>query len=290
MELKLLLGFLASMFGSLFGKMLVLEQAPLVHVKDLVKPLVIADRKVSRAELEVPLFVTNVPKEHFAGISEPLNSLAKARKSAIDNVIQQILGSIETKYDYKYFNRVYGNIRNIQRVIDDKLSGTAHGIVLDVERNIVNSFWLMDGSGKFVYFVLVYYPEQKIREMRRLSKGAQVIASVTSNQNGHVRLKISEINGVEVTMSSADIKIRKRNKFAKAVTLFLWRVPSGSVQNYSVNLDPVKVCGNSKHTELSLDKIRKKLADYLLGADFERIVMLKGHDEIGRPISIEFAF
>ena len=123
--------------------------------------------------------------------------------------------------------------------------------------------------------------------MRRLSKGAKVIASTISMNDASVRLKISEINGVSVTMSSADIKILKRNRFAKAITLFLFRVPQNTEQNYSVHFDPVKVCGNSKQTELSLQEFRKNLADYLLGAKFKTTAVLKGYDEIGMPVSIK---
>lgn len=292
MELKLLLSFIVSMLGSLFGNLLFgnPDQVPPSNVIEKVKSPVVVEHNVSKPQLKFPGFITSVPAEHFSGVSEPSNSLAKARKSAIGDVIRQILGSISTQYDHNYFDRISGNVRNIQRVIHDKLSGTAHGIVLDVERNIVRSTWLKDDSGKFVYFILVYYPEQKIQKMRRLSKGAKVIASIISKNDGYIRLKISEINGVAVTLSSAYIKILRRNKFAKAITLFLFRVPQNTEQNYSVCFDSVKVCGNSKQTDLSLKDFRKNFADYLLGADFERATVLKGHDEIGRPISLWIAF
>ena len=289
MELKLLLGLVTSILGSLVGKMIIPHQAPPAIVNEPIKPPIIVERKVSRSELRPPSFVVNVPQEHFAGISEPSNSISNARKSAIDDVIRQILRSIGTQYDHKYFDRVSGNTRNIQRVIDDSLSGTAHGIVLDVERNIVKSSCLIDGSGKFVYFVLVYYPGKKIQEMRRLSKGAEVIASAISYCNGHVRLKISEINGVAVTMSSADVKVLRRNRFAKAITLFFWRVPKNTEQNYTVYFDPVKVCGNSKTVEMLLEKFQKNFDNFLLGAEFKTVIVLKGDDEIGRPISLDVA-
>ena len=286
MELKLLLGFVTSILGSLVGKMIIPHQAPPAMVNEPIKPPIIVERKVSRPELKAPYFITNVPREHFAGISEPSNSISNARKSAIDDVIRQILGSIGTQYDHRYFDRVSGNTRNIQRVIDDSLSGTAHGIVLDVERNIVKSTWLIDGSEKFVYFVLVYYPGKKIQEMRRLSKGAKVIASAMSYRNGYVRLKISEINGVAVKMSSADVKVLRRNRFAKAIKLFFWRAPKNTEQNYSVYFDPVKVCGNSKTLELPHTKSQKNFNNFLLGAKFKITAVLKGYDEIGRPVSV----
>ena len=287
MELKFILGLVTSIMGSLVGKMFIPDQAPPAKVNNPVKQSIIIERKVSRPELRLPSFVTNVPPEHFAGISEPSNSMANVRKSAIDDVIRQILGSIGTQYDHKFIDNVSGNIQNIQRVIDDKLSGTAHGIVLDVERNIVKSSWLIDGSGKFVYFVLVHYPEKKIRKMRRLSKGAKVTASTISLNDASVRLKISEINGVAATMSSADVKIIKTNRFAKTITLFLWRVPQNTEDNYSVQFDPVNVCGNSKTLEMPLEKFRKNFDNFLLGTELKTTAVLKGYDEIGRPVSVK---
>ena len=99
-----------------------------------------------------------------------------------------------------------------------------------------------------------------------------------------------QINSVSVIMSSADIKVLKTNRFAKAITLFFWHVPQSTEQNYSVHFNPVKVCGNSNQTELSLGGFRKNLAEFLFGVTFERVAMLKGIDEIGRPISLSITF
>ena len=219
-------------------------------------------------------------------------SLAEARKSAIGDVVRQILGSIGVKYNHSYVDHVSGNVRGKgpERIIDDRLSGIAHGIVLNVEKNIVKSSWSYDGSGEYVYFVLVWYPEKLISKMRKLSKGAKVIVSPISVHNEYVRLKISEVNGVAATLSSADVKVRKRNKFAKAITLFFWRVPSESEHNYSVYFDPVRICGNSKPVELSFERFRKKFSDYLLGTEFKIMAVLKGYDEIGRSVNVGVTF
>jgi len=242
--------------------------------------------------LHVPDFVTFVPPGNFAGVSAPMSSLAEARKSAVGNVVRQILGSIGARYHHSYVDNVSGNVRGKgpERIIDDRLIGITHGIVLDVEQNVVQSSWSRDRAGKYVYFVLVWYPEKLISRMRRLSKGAKIIASPISMHDGYVRLKISEVNGVAVTLSSANVKVHKRNRFAKAITLFFWRVPSESELNHSVSFDPVKVCGNSKPVELSLERSRKDFADYLVGAEFKIMAVFKGHDEIGRHVSLTVTF
>jgi hypothetical protein len=244
--------------------------------------------------LEVPSYLIDVPPEHFAGVSSPSNSLAEARKSAIGDAIRQILGALGVKYNHHYFDEVSGNVRNLQRVIDDKLSGKAQGIVLDVERSIVKSSWLTDASGNYVYFVLVYYPEEKIKEMRRLSKGAKIIASVFPDSGSDaIRLKVSEVNGVEVILTSADITVRKLNRFSKAISLFIWKVPESSEHSVSVAFNRVNLRASSSIVRLPIagcSECGKKVGDYLLGAAYNRFAVLKGHDELGRPISVKVVF
>ena len=138
--------------------------------------------------------------------------------------------------------------------------------------------------------VTVYYPEEKIQEMRRLSKGAKVIATVVSKNDKYADLKVSELNGVSVVISSAEIAVTKKNRFAKAITLFFWQVPSGLEYKISILITPLKLCSNSSQVRLSLDKSRKNFSDYFLGAKLERIAVLEGHDEIGRPVRTRVAF
>jgi len=240
--------------------------------------------------LKVPSFLVDVPPGHFAGVSVPSESLAKARRSAISDVIRQILGAIGMQYKHRYFDEVSGNVRNPQRMINDRLSGTTHGVVLDVEKNIVNSNWSKDASGQHVYFVLVYYPEKKIQEMRRLSRGAKIIATILYKNGKHAELKVSEVNGVSVIISSAEVTITKKNKFARVVTLFFWKVPSGVKNTTSISVDPVEVCSNSANIQLPIKNFGKNLVDYLLGAKFERVASLTGYDEIGRPITVSTDF
>ena len=125
--------------------------------------------------------------------------------------------------------------------------------------------------------------------MRRLSKGAKVIATVVSKNDKYAELKVSEVNGVSVIISSAEVTVTKKNRFAKAITLFFWRVPSGLEYKISIPITPLKLCGNSSQIRLPLDKSRKNFGDYFLGAELKRIAVLTGHDEIGRLIRTRVA-
>ena len=278
MKLKFLVFLVASLIASLLGSPeLISGRSEQAHYRNI-------------NGLKVPSYLNDVPPGHFSGVSTPSNSLAEARKSVIGDIVRQILGAIGVKYNHHYFDEVSGNVRNPQRVIVDKLSGDAQGIVLDAEKSIVKSSWLTDASGKYVYFILVYYPEEKIQEMRRLSKGAKVIATLVSKNDKYAELKVSEVNGVSVVISSAEITITKKNRFAKTITLFFWRVPSRLEHKISIPITPLKLCSNSTQFRLSMDKYRKNFGDYLLGADIKRIAVLSGHDEIGRLVRTKVAF
>jgi hypothetical protein len=237
---------------------------------------------------QVPLFVTSVPSGHFVGVSAPMPSFAEARRGAVDDVVRQVLGAIGVQYDHQYVDMLSVSVHGgrPQRTVEDRLSGVAHGVVLGVEQNIVKSSWYRDTSNRWIYFVLVRYPDRLISEMRRLSKGAKIVASVISDNGCCVRLKVTEVNGVSVVLSSAVMTINKRNRFAKAISFFAWKVPKGSTHNVSVAFSPVCICACSRELLLAFDGGQKELYDYLLGAKSDRVAVIKGHDEIGRAVSV----
>ena len=236
--------------------------------------------------LQVPSFVTLVPAEHFAGVSAPCKSLSEARKSAVDDVVRQILSSVNIRYDHRYLDRVSGNVRNPKRHVDDRLFKVAKNIVLGVERNIVKSSISKDASGRHVYFILVRYSDKLIAEMRRLSKGAKVIGRVMRSENGEIELCLSEVNGVSVVLSSVDITVRKVNRFAGFISYYIMKVSEGSEAHYTKAISPVQICAESRNIRLELSR-NKRVCDYLLGAEIEAVAVLKGHDEIGRVVGVK---
>jgi hypothetical protein len=201
-----------------------------------------------------------------------------------------VLGSIGVSYEYGSKHYVKGNVlgEGPQRTVEENLSATAQGIVIGMERNIVRNKWSKDSSGRFVYFVLVRYPEEKIRKMRRLSKGARLIATGVSNPNtDEIKLKVTEVNGVLVVLTSAGIIVRKHNRFAKPISLFVWKVPPKIEHRSLIPIDPVKICGNSVNIQIPINVFRKSLIDYLLGADLELSAILAGYDELARSVAVK---
>jgi hypothetical protein len=290
--LKIAIGIVGSLLGNLIFGSGSTEQAPPNRAQEQMKPSVVVERRVAVDKLQIPSFVTSVPSGHFAGVSAPSRSLAEARRSAVNDVVRQVLGSIGMVYEHKYVDRVSGSVRGRGpgRVVDDRLQGFSHGVVLGLEENVVKSSWYRDSLGRYVYFVLARYPEEKIREMRRLSRGAKIVASVASENGGDFRLKVSEVNGVSVMILSVVVKIKKRNRFSKFISFYMWHVPEGSEHTASVAFESVRVCGNSQEVVLSIAGCNKGFKDYLLGAKLERVAVLKGHDELGRVVSGEIVF
>lgn len=288
--LKFAFGLLGSLIGNLlFGSP---ERDQPRKADEQVRPPIVAVRSFPHPKLEVPLFVTHVPEGHFAGVSAPMPSLAQARRSAMSDVVRQILGSIGVQYEHRYLDNISGHVRGqgLQRRIDDWLRGVSHGIVIDIERNIVESSWSQDTSGKYLYFVLIRCPQERLEEMQRLSKGARVVASMVSATESDVCLRVTEANGVSVVLSSADVTVKKRNRLAGVIKLFLWSVSEGSEETFSVAFSPITVCGSSSEVLLTLKRTEKGIMHYFLGMKVEQLVVLKGHDEIGRPVSVAVTF
>ena len=111
--------------------------------------------------LQVPSFLSITPAGHFAGVSAPCPTLSDARKSAIFDVVWQVLGSIGVSYEYGSKHYVKGNVRGEgpQRTDEENLSGTAKGIVLGVERNIVretNGQRILPESLYILYWCIIH--------------------------------------------------------------------------------------------------------------------------------------
>jgi hypothetical protein len=239
---------------------------------------------------QVPNFINRVPVDHYAGVSAPCSDLQKARLSAISDVIRQILGSINAKYNHSYTNKISGSPKEPRMQIQDNFSRVASGIVLDVEKNITRASHIQNRSKKYICFILVKYPDSKIKEMRRLSRCAKIVGSVLSESGRILRVKVTETNGVAVTLSSADITVRKNNRFAKMINFCIWKVPHGSKDSFSTALNPVKICAGSSIIKIDIAGIKKGFRDYLLGAKLNCNIKINGVDEIGRPVSTSIKF
>ena len=291
MELKFLFSFAVSLLGTLFGNMVnEPEHEPKQCPPSKVVEPVVIEQKV-KSMLKVPKWVSSVPKGHFSGVSNPSRNLAEARKSAVSDIVRQILGCVGISYSHVYHNKVSGNPRHPVQRVSDSLTGVSHGLVFDVERSIVASSYVKDMSGRYVAFVLVEYSDSKIADVRRLSRGSKVtVKRLRSRSNkSEFMLRATESNGVAVILSSAEIRIVKKNRFAKVMN-FLWNAESGSEKSISVPIGPVHVCGSSADFLLDLGGSDLNIEDFLLGAKITYITKINGQDEVGRVVKVNLTF
>ena len=172
--------------------------------------------------LQVPSFLIKVPEGHFAGVSEPCKSLAEARRSAIYDVTRQVLGSIGSRYDHQFVFEFSGNLKNPKKTMQDNLFRSASGIVLGVEQNIIKSIWQMDQSDRYIFFILVHYPDSLIAKMRNLSLGSKILATFVGVSGDDTFIRVTEVNGVSVVLTSADVKVCKQNRFAEDDFIFYY--------------------------------------------------------------------
>jgi hypothetical protein len=238
--------------------------------------------------LQVPSFVLNPPAGHYAGISEPCSSLSEARRSAVSDVVRQVLSSIGMKHDYRSIHSAQGTTGNPGRYLKDTISSESNGFVSGVEQNMVKGTFSRDENGKYVYFLLVRYSKADISRMRKLTRGANVSASVIKISEGFALIRVSEANGIPVVINCADVHLHKRNRFAKTISYFVMKVPSGSTAHYQVGVGPVTISGTSADVRVPLTS--NGMGDYLLGASVSRSVTLSGMDEVGRKVEARLSF
>jgi len=240
----------------------------------------------------VPDFINKVPKEHFAGISVPCsNGLREARNSAIADVVKQVLGAINTEYKHSYVNQVSGDPKNPNIFIKDTYTRVSSSdIALDTEQNIIQTIFKKDRFEKHICFILVRYPTEKIQNIKRLSKGGNIVASLISFNGGVLRIKITEANGVAVTVVSADISIRKKYKFSRFINFCIMKVPYESDNQFKTALDPIKICNETLTIRLNPYQLQKTWKDYCLGTKLNCHVKIHGFDELNRPVFTAIRF
>lgn len=112
-----------------------------------------------------PVFIEQIPPEHYLGISVEYNELAKAREDSIQNAVKQIFLQIGAEYQLEFEKLAYSNNNQINVSVTDKFSYSTAGILADV---MVKDSYYKKVKGKYMVYTLVYFPQSKIIQARRL--------------------------------------------------------------------------------------------------------------------------
>jgi hypothetical protein len=111
------------------------------------------------------VFIEQIPPEHYLGISVEYNELAKAREDSIQNAVKQIFLQIGAEYQLEFEKLAYSNNNQINVSVTDKFSYSTAGILADV---MVKDSYYKKVKGKYMVYTLVYFPQSKIIQARRL--------------------------------------------------------------------------------------------------------------------------
>ena len=240
----------------------------------------------SAQPVRIPDWVKRVPEDGFAGISGFCGSIEEARQQALHSAIAQIVQNMGAEYTLSHESRVSGNVQSAHHELTERLAYTARWFVSSVHENILESD-IQETKGKYVCFVLVRYPHDKIDKLRRLTIGAKAGARIVSMGNGHVNVEVRENNGVEVILTEYDVKLATTNRHADAITMFFMKVPKTASYHAQGTIEKkVSVNDNARTISIGYPASVPDIKSFILGSETELRIVLHGYDEIGRPVTI----
>jgi hypothetical protein len=171
-------------------------------------------------------------------------------------------------------------------MVDDELSSDSNGFLLQIENNIVESHWTEDKSGNYLFFVLIRYSEEMIRDMQRLSKGAKVIAILIEIDEKQAVVELTECNQVCVTFVRAKVSVTHFHKWAKLVTLFFRRMDEKSNYEYEIRISPLHICGQAQQIRIDFANWAQRKPLIISNTSRYLQIHLYGFDEIGRTVKV----
>jgi hypothetical protein len=146
---------------------------------------------------------------------------------------------------------------------------------------------IQETKGRYVCFVLIRFPHEKIDKLRKLTIGAKPGARVVSIGNGQVNVEVRENNGVEVILTEYEVNLATTNRHAGVITMFFMKVPKTACQTAHGMIEKkVSVKDSSKTLAIRYPASGQDLKSVILGSETELKIVLHGYDELGRPVTI----
>ena len=236
--------------------------------------------------VRIPEWVTKPPGDSFVGISGSCGSIEEARQQALHSAIAQIVQNMGAEYDLSHESSLKGNAHHARHELKEHLAYTARWFVSSVNENI-QEIDIQETKGRYVCFVLVKYPPDKIEKLRKLTIGPKAGASIVSTSNDRIIVEVRENNGVEIALTEYDIELARLNRHAGVITMFLFKVPKGESETVrGVFERKITVNDNSKTLSVNCPPQSPDLKSMILGSERQARITLRGYDELGRPITI----
>jgi len=236
--------------------------------------------------INIPEWVSSTPENCFVGISRLCQSIEEARQQALESAVSQILQAMGAEYNLKHKSKLSGNARHSQHELRERLIYTARWFIRSVQQNIKKSD-IQQIKGKYICFVLIDFPSAKIERLRKLTIGPKVGARVIEENNDQLVIEVIENNGVSVTFTDYHIEIRTKNRHAGIITLFAWKVPESTIINLEgVIGHRVSLKEKSQTFSIPIPVFDTNLKSFILGSENHTKILLRGYDELGRPLSL----
>lgn len=238
-------------------------------------------------QVNIPYWVIDPPKHGYVGISKPCDSIASARKQALDSAIVGILQAMGGEYNLKNESTLVGDLRSADYTLNEKLNFSGNWFLQSIQQNI-KACRFEKHLGKNLCFLLVELTPKKLGHFKKLTIGPKVSAKMVRFVNaGLIEIQVMEINDVVLSLTGYDMAVITTNRNAKLISLFAWKVPQVHVSHFSgIFNEPLNLKNNSKKVVIPLNQKTHDLKSIVLGRQFETDITLTGHDETGRRVSV----
>jgi len=236
--------------------------------------------------MDMPEWVTHIPEDSFVGISRPCKSIEQARQQAIESALCQILQAMGAEYELTHESILSGNLHDSRHALKERLAYTAKWFVRSVHQNIKKSD-IRQIQGKYICFVLIDFPPAMIERLRKLTIGPKVAARIIEKKASQFVIEARENNNVEVFLTDYHLKMTTKNRHANIITLFAWKVPDSAIQEFGGVFDRKIILKEKAETiNIPHPPLDASLRSLILGSETRMDIVLQGHDEIGRPLSL----
>jgi len=240
----------------------------------------------ARQRVCIPDWFRSPPKDGFVGVSKLCPSIQAAREQALDSAIAQILQAMGAEYRFFHESALSGSADSSRYHLREFMTFAGRWFIHSVQQNI-RKLDIQQIQGGYICFLLVEACPEKLEELRRLTIGPKPGARVVKSATEGVLVEVRENNGVQVTFTDYEVEITTNNHRAGVITMFLWKVPESRTVKAGGTL-PQKVTVKESSARITLPNPAppKSLGSFFLGSRHSSRLFLRGHDEIGRPVSV----
>ena len=260
----------------------------MLHVIQVGHPTIAAaqDKTWHINQRNFPQWVVSPPKDCFFGISKPSQSIENARQQALGSAVSQIIQAMGAEYSLTHESVLSGDHSYSKHELTERLSYSAKWFLKSIHQNIKEYRFIKRPEG-YLCFVLLKVTPLQIQSLRKLTIGPKIAARCIKPDDETMRIEVRELNDVGVNLTGYDVSTLTKNRHASLITLFAWKVPESSVQEYQGVLDiGLHLRKSSDIATVYLHPRYHRLTAFILGARSITNINLTGYDEVGRQITV----